>query len=473
MFHDATEWIGRLKRREISSEALLSSYLHRIRTYDPTLRCYITLCEEDALEAARKADERLAQGAEPGVLHGLPIAVKDFICTAGTRTTAGSNVLERFVPAEHATLWRRLEQAGALLLGKLNMHEFGWGATSDNPHYGDCRNPWELARSAGGSSGGCAAAVAADLTPVTVGSDTGGSIRVPAACCGVYGLKPTYGVISLHGVIPMAPSLDHVGPMARSVRDLALMMNVLSGYDPRDPNSVRAVRQDYSQSLDMPITDGTVAIGPEPLLQDADPEFIARLLQAADVLRQAGAMLHECDSIPELREGPQAMTVIARTESLLYHDERLKNPDSPYREGLRQRIEKGRQYSALDYAAAEQARRRLRRSLEQAFERFDVMLTPTMPVATPLLGRQQTAGGAANQPAPRSGHFNRFTNIFNLAGFPAVSVPCGVSSSGLPIGIQLIAAPFQEAKLLQYARQLELAFPLLSPPGMERIGAQS
>ncbi|CAG7636540.1 amidase [Paenibacillus allorhizosphaerae] len=462
---DATELIGRLRRRELSCTELLESYLQRIRALDPTLRSFITVCEETAREAARKADGQWTRGHEPGMLHGIPIAIKDLICTAGTRATAGSKILEGFVPDEHAALWQRLEQAGALLLGKLNMYEFGWGATSENPHYGACLNPWDVTRSAGGSSGGCAAAVAADLTPVTVGSDTGGSVRVPSACCGVYGLKPTYGVVSMYGVLPMAPTLDHVGPMARSVRDLALMMNVLSGYDPRDPNSVQTNAQDYMRCLDEPVNGGSIAIGPDSFLRDTEPEIIARLLQAVDVLQQSGAALRECGPIPELQEGSYAMNVIAKSESLLFHDKWLNDSQSPYSEDVRRRMESGRKYSGLDYVSSDQVRKRLRRSMEQTFEHIDVMITPTMPVTTPLLGQSNMSAGSKS--VPRHGNFNRFTNIFNLVGFPALSVPCGLSSGGLPIGIQLIAAPLQEAKLLQYARVLEQAFPVLPPPGFE------
>ena len=460
-YRDLTAWTDLISRRELSSRELAQHYIDRIKRLDGQVQSYITLCEEQALQEAEAADGRLAKGESRGALHGIPLAVKDIFWTKGVRTTSGSSIQADFVPDADAAAWEKLSGAGALLLGKLNMHEFAYGTTTENPHYGICRNPWDTGRTAGGSSGGSAAALAIDLTPASLGTDTGGSIRIPAACCGVVGLKPTFGRVSKHGVFPLARTLDHVGPMARTVRDAALLMNILAGYDERDPHSVRRPREDFAAQLGASVRGMKVGVERSFFHAHADRELVDAVERAADVLRSAGMSVVEVD-MPILADIPVAQNITISVEALSVHDAWLSDPDRRYGMDVRTRLENGRPFTAIEYAEAQWVRARFARHLEQQHGSVDVLLTPVTPFFPPVTGAETVLVNGREMVVRRN--FTRFTNPFNLTGSPAISVPFGLSREGLPLAVQLVGAAFSETKLLQIAAVVEQANAAAVPP---------
>ena len=454
-FQDVTELSGMIHARTISCTELTDYYLQRIERYDPLLRSHITVCAERVRAEAARADAELASGSDQGVLHGIPVGLKDLIATRGVRTTAGSAILADCTPSEDAALWSRLQGVGAILLGKHNLHEFAYGTTTENPHYGTTRNPFDTARIAGGSSGGSAVAVAVDLSPFSIGTDTGGSIRIPASFTGIYGLKPTFGLVSTYGVTPLAFSLDHAGPLARSVRDLALALNVISGYDALDPGSVAiepTLRQVGFGSLIGKSLAG-LRIGYEETFFCAgvDREVVERMQQAILFMQEMGAVVSRV-SIQGIEEVPRLQTVTLSTEAFAYHQPWLDDPFAPYGKNTRDRLNTGRAITGADYARAQRERWQFRRTLSNLFADIDILVTPTLSSSPTPIGEQT------------KGNLTRLTNPFNLTGFPALTVPCGVSRQGLPIGVQLAARPFAEVLLLQCAAGLEQAYPWLPPP---------
>ena len=460
-YRDLTAWTDLISRRELSSRELAQHYIDRIKRLDGQVQSYITLCEEQVLQEADAADGRLAKGEFRGALHGIPLAIKDIFWTKGVRTTSGSSIQADFVPDADAAAWERLSSAGALLLGKLNMHEFAYGTTTENPHYGICRNPWDTGRTAGGSSGGSAAALAIDLTPASLGTDTGGSIRIPAACCGVVGLKPTFGRVSKHGVFPLARTLDHVGPMARTVRDAALLMNILAGYDERDPHSVRGPREDFAAQLGASVQGMKVGIERSFFHAHADRELVDAIKRAADVLLSAGMSVVEID-MPILADIPVAQNITISVEALSVHDAWLSDPDRLYGADVRTRLENGRPFTAIEYAQAQWVRALFTRQLELQHGSVDVLLTPVTPFLPPVTGAETVLVNGREMVVRRN--FTRFTNPFNLTGSPAISVPFGLSQDGLPLAVQLVGAAFSEAKLLRIAAVVEQANAAAAPP---------
>lgn len=424
------------------------------------LNAYLFVPEDAVRRSAVEADERLGRGAgRPW--EGVPLAVKDLFDTAGVATTAASRVIAERVPAEDAEVWRRLRTNGVILLGKLNMHEFAYGTTSENPHYGAVHNPWDVARIAGGSSGGSGAAVATDLTPASIGTDTGGSIRIPAALTGVYGLKPSYGLVSLRGVIPLAFSLDHVGPLARSVRDIAWMLEVMAGYDPLDPHSVKFKQSDYRAAVGQSIKGMTVGYEEDFFQRDIDPEVAERVREALRALEEAGVRLQRIEE-PLLQEAPQIHSTVIATEAFALHEKWLADPAAPYGEDVRARLVTGASIRGADYANALLARRRLTRAISRWFEAVDLFVAPVVGFpATPIGDRIMHIAGQAYEIRPR---LNRLVSPFNLSGLPAMSIPCGLSRQGLPLAVQMVAASGGEATLLQAAAVLERAFPFQAPP---------
>lgn len=457
---DLTGWATLLKEREVSATEVLEFYLHRIENYDPMLNAFLTIPELEARSRAKLADARLAR-EEGRIFEGVPMAIKDLFDTKGVATTGAAMITAARVPEENATAWEKLENQGAILLGKLNMHEFAYGTTSENPHFGPVHNPWDVARISGGSSGGSAAAVAADLIPASLGTDTGGSIRIPAALSGIYGLKPTYGLISKLGVMPLAFSLDHVGPMARSVRDIALLLEACAGYDPRDPDSVPQRLESYTSVLGRSIRGLKVGYEEEYFLTQVDPEVGAKVREVLAVLEEAGAIVKRIKA-PELQEVPQTQVVTIACEALAEHEHWIADKDAPYGEDVRARLLAGRQYSGVDYANALKARRRITRSISRWFADIDLFVGPPVGFpATPIGDREVLIDGVSYAIRP---HLNRFTSPFNLTGLPAMSVPCGFSQSGLPLAVQLVGGIFQEATILQAAAVLENAYPFKAPP---------
>ena len=436
---------GLLARREVSPVELAQAHLERIGRLQPSLHAFLTVTAERALADARAAEEALKRG-EGGPLLGIPIALKDLFFTAGIRTTAHSRVLTDHVPAEDATVVARLRKAGMVLLGKLAMHEFATAgpATELAPA---ARNPWHTGYIPGGSSSGSGAAVAAGLCLAALGTDTGGSIRQPSSFCGIVGLKPTYGRVSRHGVIPLCWSLDHVGPMARTVEDAALVLQALAGPDPRDSTSSTQPVPDYAAALTGDVRALRVGLpdyffGPEG---GADREVLDAVNQAARELEGLGCRVVEV-TIPGLRSARPAHSVIHGVEAYAYHAENLRRQRQNYGPRLRQRLLVGALFSGADYVRALRLRAAFRAELARVFEQVDLLATPTNPVtALPFEGLDPR----------RQSRAHSFTGPFNLAGLPAASVPCGFSAAGLPIGLQLVGRPFEEATVLRAAHAYE------------------
>ena len=457
---DLTAWITQLQAKKVSATEVIDYYLQRIESLDPMLNAFLTVPEESARSAAQLADELLAKG-EGRPWEGLPLAIKDLIDTANVKTTGAAQITAERVPDEDATVWRKLTEQGVILLGKLNMHEFAYGTTSENPHTGAVHNPWDVARIAGGSSGGSGAAVAADLSPASLGTDTGGSIRIPSAMSGVYGLKPTYGLVSLRGVMPLAFSLDHLGPMARSVRDIASLLEMIAGYDALDPNSHTFTKINYRAAIGRSIRGMTVGYEENFFMRQLDPEVADKIREVMRVLKTSGVHMKRIEE-PTLDEVPSIQTTIISCETYALHERWLADPEAPYGDDVRTRLLAGKNYRGADYANALQARRRLTRTISDWFGDIDVFIAPVIGFpATPIGDREIIIEGAPYAIRP---HLNRYTSLFNLTGLPAMSIPCGLSKQGLPLAVQLVAGAAQEETLIQVAAVLEKAFPFQAPP---------
>ncbi|MEE9522359.1 MAG: amidase [candidate division NC10 bacterium] len=440
----------RIRRRELSPVELIQATVDRIDAYGKTLNAYIAWYPEQAVQQARKAEDALARGRPVGPLHGVPIAVKDLFFTAGLPTTAGARVLADFVPQEDATVIHRLKEAGAILLGKLNLHELAYGVTNENPHFGPVRNPWNLNRISGGSSGGSAAAVAASLCLASLGTDTGGSIRIPASCCGVVGLKPTYGRVSRNGILPLAWSLDHVGPITRTVEDAALMLQVLAGEDSRDVTTSALPVPDYARLLGGDLKGLRIGLASAFFTDPAevDPSVMAAVREALQTMESVGARVEEV-SVPFLRHAPAIQYITLATEASANHARLLRTRGRELGLDVRRRLELGEFITAPQYVRAQQGRRLLMQELAAVFRRVDLLITPTLPVVAPPIGDQTlTIHGVEKRVQPT---LTRCTSFVNLTGLPAISLPCGSDADGLPVGLQLIGQPFDEATLLRGA----------------------
>ena len=447
-----------LARREIASVELTEAHLRRIDAHDTHLNSFITITSDHALTQARAADAELTRGVRRGPLHGIPLALKDLYDTAGIRTTAGSTFFADRVPDTDARAVTLLYQAGAVLLGKLNMHEWALGVTNINPHYGPSRNPWDPSRITGGSSGGAAAALAAGLCMGALGSDTGGSIRIPASLCGIVGLKPTFGRVSLQGVIPLSWNLDHAGPMARTVTDAALLLQAIAGYDPDDPVSVALPVDNLLATLDAGVTGWRIALATDAHFGEADPEVISAVRRAATVFEELGARVEAVD-LSQGREAAQMNALMTTSDAAAFHRDRLR--DHPHRFGadVLARMERGAQFTSTEYILARRFQSEWRRRLERFFDQFDLLLTPATPITAPVIEGLDSIEAARQ--------LTRCTAPFNLAGLPALSLPCGLSAAGLPIGLQIVAAPWNEARVLRAGRAFENAtqWHRQTPPG--------
>ena len=428
-----------VRRKSVSPVELTEACLARIERLNPSLNVFITVTADEALREAREAESEIGKGRWKGPLHGIPIALKDLIDTAGVKTTAASGIFKDRVPTEDAEVVRRLKGAGAVFLGKLNMHEFAYGITSAVSYFGAVHNPWKTECSAGGSSGGSAAAVAAGLCYGALGSDTSCSIRLPASYCGIAGLKPTYGRVSTRGVVPLSWSLDHVGPMTRSALDAALMLQVIAGYDPQEITSA-----------DVPVPQYAVASSKAPRIglpreqfwKSLDPEVEAAMNQALGVLSKLTAETREV----QIPLNPNANRVLG-PEAYAYHAAFVdKTPDLYQAQTLRN-LRAAASVTAATYIEARRDLDRLRRGAPAVFSNVDLLVMPTVPLPPPLLG------AADDQVAVRL----RNTATFDMNGMPAISIPCGFAKDGLPIGMQIVGPPWGEAAVLQLAHRYEQA----------------
>ncbi len=456
-----------LQKGDYSSEELTRAFLDRIAQTNPTLNAYITVQEDSALQMARAADERLRKGERVSPLTGLPIALKDLLCTQGVKTTCGSKILQNFIAPYDATVVRRLREAGAVFLGKTNMDEFAMGSSNETSWYGIVKNPWHLECVPGGSSGGSAAAVAAGQCAAALGSDTGGSIRQPAACCGVVGIKPTYGRVSRFGLVAFASSLDQIGPLTRDIRDAALLLNVVGGKDPLDSTSADVPVPDFTAALTGDVKGLRIGLPKEYRVEGMEADVEARIQESLGVLEGLGAELREI-SLPHTQYAVATYYIIAPAEASsnlarydgvryghrteqggdileMYKDTRAEG----FGDEVKRRIMLGTYalssgYYDAYYLKALQVRSLIREDFERAFEEVDVVLTATAPTPAFQIGEKMDD--------PLTMYLSDiFTIPCNLAGIPGISIPCGFTSAGLPVGLQLLGRVFDEETLLRVA----------------------
>lgn len=437
---------SRLRSRQSTSVELTEACLARIEIYQPKVNAFITVLREQALAQARQADADIRAGRYRGPLHGIPIALKDNIDTAGIRTTAASAVFDDRVPTEDAEVASRLKAAGAILLGKLNLHEFAFGGTSATSYFGPVRNPWNLARNSGGSSGGSAAAVSADLCFGALGTDTGGSIRTPASFCSIVGFKPTYGLVSIRGIVPLVVSRDHCGPMTKTVEDAAILLNILAGYDRLDISSQHHSKEDYLAALSQPVKPLRIGIPRAPYFDMLDDD-VARAVEAA--IDAIGGMTSSTKQVTL----PSARGAGAPGETYAYHEEFFSRSSTLYQLPTRRSLQGAKEAKAAEYIRATWKLQLLRRTIDDAFTNQDVdlMLLPTRrrtPRTVDAAIKRETTEKPRNPELENPGDFNAF-------GIPALSLPCGFTSGGLPIGLMIVGPNFSEGKVLALAHAYE------------------
>jgi len=409
----------------------------QIERLNPILNAYITIIPPEKQESPPAANLPLS---------GIPIAVKDLYDTQGVLTTAGSKFFANHVPAEDAFVVSKIKKAGAQIIGKTNIHEIALGVTNNNPHYGACRNPWDITRTPGGSSGGSAVAVAAGMAMAALGTDTGGSIRIPAALCGVVGLKPTYGRVSLRGILPLSWNLDHAGPITRTVEDAALMLQVMGGFDEGDPASVKTLPGDYLSHIKDGMNDRKVVLAVGKFVEAADQEILKSVREAAQVFKELGVSIVEVN-VDFLKEAALANALMTQADGAAFHRERLKEHPDWFGADVRQRLEMGASYTSTENALARRTQAETRRKLESLLDEYDSLILPTTPIAAPALEGEDAL--------ERARVLTRFTAPFNLTRLPALTVPCGFSPEGLPIGLQIVSRAWNEAGVLRagYAYQ--------------------
>ena len=473
------EYAELLKQRKLSSVELTKQYLARIEKADAQIGSYITVCPDDALAAAGKADERIAKG-EATLLTGIPVGIKDNICTEGITTTCASKMLYNFVPPYDATVTKRLKNEGAVILGKLNMDEFAMGSSTESSYFKKTKNPYDLTRVPGGSSGGSAASVSADLAPYALGSDTGGSIRQPAAFCGNVGLKPTYGLVSRFGLIAFASSLDQIGSFTKDVTDCAIVLNAIAGYDKMDSTSVDADKTDYTKALGLPLKGMKIGVPKQYLESGIQAEIREAVENAIKVYEMLGAECEECSlplskfALPAyyLISSAEASSNLARFDGIKYGyraegyhglaDLYERTRSEGFGEEVKRRIMLGTYalssgYYDAYYKKAQQVRGLIKRDFAACFEKYDVLLTPTTPTTAYKFGEKSD---------PVAMYMGDICTVaVNIAGLPAISIPAGLDKKGMPIGIQLIANSFEERKLLTaaFAYERETGYEKLRP----------
>jgi len=444
------ELAPRLRRKEISPVAIVEECLSRIAKLNPVLHAFITVTGQSALAEARVAEAEIQRGEWRGPLHGIPVSLKDLIDTAGIRTTAASAVHKDRVPSEDAEVVRRLRRAGAVIVGKNNLHEFAYGGSSLISDFGEVRNPWDVTRITGGSSGGSAAAVVAGMSCASIGTDTAGSIREPGALSGCVGLKPTYGRVSVRGVTPLATSLDHLGPLAMSVADCAIVLQAIAGYDALDittpdvpvPDYVSAVRGDAK-----PLRAGVPRVY---FYEHLDPEVALAMEHALAGIKTMVASLREVSlDVPTDR-------TLQMAEAYAYHAPNLANHGAPYNPETERRIRSGEAISAAEYIERRRELDEARRDIGKVFAEVDVVVTPTTPIPAPRIDDLKTNPRALR---PAELELLRNTRPFNVWGLPAISVPCGFTHSGLPIGLQIAGPLWREDLVLRLAHVYEQATP--------------
>jgi len=446
------EAADRIQRRELSAVELTDAVLARTEAVEPRVHAYITLTAEAARAAAAEADREIAAGQYRGPLHGMPIGLKDNYYTRGVLTTGGAKVLGDFVPDVDATVVARLHEAGAVLTGKLNLHELAIGSTTTNPHFGATHNPWNLDHIPGGSSGGSGAALAAGMCFAATGTDTRGSIRNPGALCGVVGLKPTYGRVSIFGVVPLSWTMDHAGPLARTVEDAALVLNAIAGYDPHDATSVDVPVPDFTSGLGQPIRGLRLGVVRNWFFDVLDGEVRAAVEAALRVFESLGAIVEDVE-LPGLDVTHEVFEVITRPEAAAWQHELLATRPDDYGADVRTNLELGELILAVDYVRALQLRRTMAAEQYALLRRYDAFIAPTRAAPASRIGATSDVIEGREVLIGRQG----LTAPFNLSGIPAISVPCGFNAAGLPMGMQVAGRPWDEVTVLRLAHAYEQA----------------
>ncbi len=437
-FLSISEALHLIQEGKLSPHTLAEACLHQIENLNPKLNAFITVLDVKVGEAQK------ASPTKP--LGGIPIAIKDLFETQGIRTTAGSRFFEDYIPTEDCVVVRKLTEAGAIIMGKTNTHEIALGVTTVNPHFGACHNPWDQNRIPGGSSGGSAVAVASGMALAALGTDTGGSIRIPASLCGVTGLKPTFGRVSVRGVFPLSWNLDHVGPLTRSVTDAALILQIIAGYDPDDPYSINQPVDDYLATIENGIKGECIALAIGNYLAEADPEVLEAVNQATHEFEKLGARVEKVD-MSFLQTAAQANSLMTPADGAAYHHQRLIEHPDWFGADVRQRLEAGLNVTSTEYIMARRTQTELKHRLGRFFEQYDLLLLPSTPIPAPFI-----EGNDAIEQARR---LTQFTSPFNLTGLPALSIPCGFTKNGLPIGLQIVSRAWNEAAVLQAGRAYE------------------
>lgn len=438
-----------VKSKEVNASDLAEACYRQIEKLNPTLNAFITVVPPDQ-------DKLPDEGST--LLFGIPVAVKDLYDTRGILTTGGSKFFADHIPNEDAFAIQKIKKSGARVIGKTNTHEIALGVTTNNPHFGACRNPWDITRTPGGSSGGSAVAVATGMAMTALGTDTGGSIRIPAALCGVVGLKPTFGRVSLRGILPLSWNLDHAGPITRKVEDAALMLQVMGGYDEQDPSSMKTLPGDYSSHIRDSIKDRKVAFAIGKFVEEVtNPEVRQAVLQAIKILEEQGALISEVNT-DFLREAALANSLMTQADGAAFHRERMAAHPDWFGADVRTRLETGAGFTSSEYVLARRTQAEVKRRCEILFDEYDVLVLPTTPIPAPVLEGEDAI--------ERARQLTRFTAPFNLAGLPALSVPCGFTADGLPIGLQIVSRAWNEAGALRigYAYQQATKWHTLKPP---------
>ncbi len=422
-----------LSKSDENHAAELAAACHsQIERLNPTLNAFITVIPLE------KKNIPPPNGNAP--LYGIPVAVKDLYDTKGIRTTAGSKFFADNFPQEDAFVVQKIRNAGAQIIGKTNTHEIALGVTNNNPHFGACRNPWDITRTPGGSSGGSAVAVATGMALAALGTDTGGSIRIPASLCGVVGLKPTYGRVSLRGILPLSWNLDHAGPLTRKVEDAALMLQVMSGYDELDPTSLKTLPGDYISHLGDGVSGRNIALAVGSYIDESAAEVLEAVRKAARILEGQGAIITEIN-MDFLREAALANGIMTQADGAAFHRERLKEHPDWFGADVRLRLETGAAFSSSEYSLARHTQVEITRRFELLFDEYDALILPTTPIPAPVLEGENAI--------ERARQLTRFTAPFNLSGLPALSIPCGFTTEGLPIGLQIVSRAWNEAGVLR------------------------
>ncbi|MEY9866818.1 aspartyl-tRNA(Asn)/glutamyl-tRNA(Gln) amidotransferase subunit A [Peribacillus sp. B2I2] len=438
--------------KQISPVEVTGHIIERISQVNPKINAYITVLEDQAIKDAKQAEKEITMGNWRGPLHGIPIGVKDMIYTKNIKTTMGSELFKNFLPDYNATVVEKLKRAGAIIIGKQNTHEFAYGPTGDRSYFGPVRNPYDLSKMTGGSSSGSAAAVASALCYGALGTDTGGSVRIPSSICGIVGMKPTFGRVSKYGLYPTSWTLDHIGPMTRCVKDNAILLNVLSEYDSQDYYSIKTTKEDFTRLLNKGIKGSVIGIPSSFFFERVESEVKNQVFQAIEVFKSLGAEVRPVN-IPQIQKISLAHQMIVKCEAYTIHESPLDNSPELYDTEVKERLLSGSIPKALEYVKALQMKQVAIHEFNQVLEKVDVILFPTVSVLPPdIEQREVTIDG---HPEHVRSAINRLNGPTNLNGFPSLQIPCGFSSSGIPIGLQLIGKQLDEANLYRFAHSFE------------------